>query len=532
MSPQKIKSPSDRPHELKSRVICCLNKLSDRDTLSIGATELDSIARNLTPDSFSPFLACILNTDDSTKCLVRRQCVRILVLLSHYHGDSLSPHVSKMAAIIVRRLRDPDSAVRSACVAAAAAIAAKVTRPPSSALLKSLSDSLATERDANSQIGAALCVAAAVEAAPEPEMEQLRRLLQNARKLLRSEGFKAKAAVLGMVGSIVGVSRVISRGVLDWLVPLVTQFLSSDDWAARKAAAEMLGNLAVAQRELAVEHIASCLKSLEARKFDKVKIVRETIDRSLELWKEAADASDEASIASSRSSSSSPSGGVQSCSSSSSKSSHDASAESSVQRKPVSTSRTSPWDASSKRGIPQKTNINKTIYVSSKLNKTRSSSCSIVLAVPQLTKSVSDTGLNESGHFRPKTKRDLFRKIEDERVQNFAASFPHPEPQAGALTREASDKDCDDDEEVQNFSMVRKQLAQIEHQQSNLFELLRKFMGSYRNGITYLETRTQGLEMALEEMSFDMGLPSGRFANRDSLDDFLGSSMSPGLNVT
>lgn len=157
-------------------------------------------------------------------------------------------------------------------MAAAAAIAAKVTRPPFSALLKPLSDSLTTEQGMNAQIGAALCVAAAVEAAPEPGMEQLRRLLHRAGKLLRSEGFKAKAALLGMVGSIVGVGRVVSKGILEWLVPLVAEFLSSEDWAARKAAAEALGTVATAEGELAAEHAAACLKFLEARRFDKVNL--------------------------------------------------------------------------------------------------------------------------------------------------------------------------------------------------------------------------------------------------------------------
>lgn len=37
--------------------------------------------------------------------------------------------------------------------------------------------------------------------------------------------------------------------------------------------------------------------------------------------------------------------------------------------------------------------------------------------------------------------------------------------------------------------------------------------------MNYLETRVQGLEMVLEDISFDLGLTSGRFPNRDSLDN-------------
>ncbi|OWM89604.1 hypothetical protein CDL15_Pgr024352 [Punica granatum] len=548
MSPQKIKSPASQPQDLKSRVISCLHKLSDRDTLAVGTSELESIAQTLTPDTFSPFLACIHNADDSSKSPVRRQCVHILTLLSHSHGDDLSPHVSKMAAIIVRRLRDPDSAVRAACVASAAAIAAKVTRPPFSALLKPLTDALTTEQDVNSQIGAAMCVAAAVEAAPEPEPEpeQLKRLLPRAGKLLRSEGFKAKAAVLGMVGSIVGVGGVVSKSVLEWLVPLVMEFLSGEDWAARKAAAEALGRVAAAERELAVEHRASCLKCLEARRFDKVKIVRETMNRSLELWKEVADASEEVS-ASSHSSSSSPGNGVAGCFPSLSKSTHDVAPKCSVPKKPVPTSRSPPSDTAlgtiTKKDTPQKASIkNQNSSASSRSERKKGSSWKVEIAVPHSLNSVPDhddgtpSGVLElcenedKGSSRPETKRALFGKIADEKVQRFGAFksgsrvVPFSEPEmsefeSGVMCREASSEDYDNEKEMQELSMVRKQLAQIENQQASLFELLQKFIGKYQSGMNSLETRVQGLEMALEEISLDLGLSSGRFPNRDSADN-------------
>lgn len=61
-----------------------------------------------------------------------------------------------------------------------------------------------------------------------------------------------------------------------------------------------------------------------------------------------------------------------------------------------------------------------------------------------------------------------------------------------------------------------------------------KFIGNSRSGMNALETRVQGIEMALEEISIDLGLSSGRFPNGDSSDskccrlpgaDFLSSKL-------
>lgn len=269
-SPPQPAATSSSP-DLKQRVITCLNKLADRDTLAMATAELDAIARNLSHDSFATFLICIHNTDSSSKPPVRKQCVSLLALLSNSHGDVLAPFLSKMISTVQRRLRDPDSAVRSACVDAVAAMSSQITTPSfSSAFLKPLMDTLAMEQDSNSQIGSALCLAAAIDAAPDPDPVQLKRSLARLGKLAKSESFKAKAALLVLVGSIVGAGGASNRGVLDWLVPCVVEFLSSEDWAVRKAAAEALGKVASVERDLTAMYKASCLNVLESRRFDKV----------------------------------------------------------------------------------------------------------------------------------------------------------------------------------------------------------------------------------------------------------------------
>lgn len=151
-------------------------------------------------------------------------------------------------------------------------MAQNITKPPFSSFLNPLADAVLHNQDHNSQIGSALCLSAAIEAARgDVERAQLQKLLPRFLKLVRSEGFKAKAAVLAVIGSVVGAGGASSRNVAGSLVAGLGEFLSSEDWAARKAAAEALGRLAVVERDLVAEFKSACLASLESRRFDKVK---------------------------------------------------------------------------------------------------------------------------------------------------------------------------------------------------------------------------------------------------------------------
>lgn len=265
-------SPPATVNDLKQRVIACLNRLSDRDTLALAAAELDSIALNLSPETFSLFINCLQSTDSSAKSPVRKHCVSLLSVLSRSHGDSLAPHLSKMVSTVLRRLRDPDSSVRAACAAASVDMTTSITGPPFSILSGPIIETLVHDCDPNAQIGAAVCLAAAVDAADEPDVEQLQKALPKIGKLLKSEGFKAKPELLGVIGSVIGAvgGRNSEKAVLDWLLPNVSEFLSSDDWRARKAAAEAMARVAVAEEELAPLYKKTCVGVLESRRFDKV----------------------------------------------------------------------------------------------------------------------------------------------------------------------------------------------------------------------------------------------------------------------
>ncbi|OVA09131.1 HEAT [Macleaya cordata] len=529
-SPTQLQNASTQT--LKQRVITCLNKLSDRDTHAIATTELESIARNLSHDSFSPFLTCIYDTDSSEKAPVRKQCVRLLGFLSETHGEALSPFISKMMANIVRRLRDPDTAVRSACVDSVTTMASQINKPPFSTFLKPLMETILQEQDYNSQIGSALCLASAIEASIDPEPAQLRRLLPRLVKLLKSESFKAKPALLSLIGSIVGVGGSVSHNVLENLIPYMIEFLSSEDWSTRKAAAEAFAKLALKEKEMLSEFRSSCLAAFETRRFDKVKVVRDRMNEMVEVWKDVPDCSSNVSPSSQ---SKSPS----STDSSSSRNSSTTTIESPKTRRiSVPTSRSPALDSSSATTITRRSPLKSCDAKSSpalfgKLDCKKQSDFPIGIAVPQSPSFIKEDlngrdqePMEQESNVCPKleTKRVLFSKNSDDKMQKFGALkagsrvYPVQEDssESNVVLSNATVDFYGNDEDTEDLSLIRKQLAQIENQQSSLFDLLQKFIGSSRHGIRSLETRVLGIEMALDGISYDLAMSSGRMSNANS----------------
>uniref|UniRef100_A0A5B7AMG5 Putative microtubule-associated protein TORTIFOLIA1-like n=1 Tax=Davidia involucrata TaxID=16924 RepID=A0A5B7AMG5_DAVIN len=544
MSLPRRSSLSPPQTNLKHRVITCLNKLSDRDTLAVATTELESIARNLSHDAFSPFLNCLSTTDSSEKSPVRKQCVRLLGLLSASHGDALSPHLSKMLSAVLRRLRDPDSAVRSACVDAVASMASQITKPPFSSFLKPLVEAIFLEQDYNSQIGSSLCLAAAIEASPNPDPSQLQKLLPRLLKLVKNDCFKAKPALLSLIGSIVSAGGASSLNLLNCLIPCLVEFLSSEDWAARKAAAEALARLAVAERNLLPEFKSSCLASLESRKFDKVKLVRDIMNRSLELWKEVPGVSNDI-LPQPQSKSSSKNNGNSGCSPPVSKSSRVEGFETPQQKKTTPTNRLPSPDNSFATMAPKRSPLkisdkNPGTAIFRKLECKKRSDWNVEVAVPQPSSlevaceddvknrytEVSKSGVDEScKNLKPETKRVLFNKTCDEKLHKFGGlrSGSRVVPFRGndnceldVVDSNATEEVYGNHKEVEDLSLIRKQLVQIENQQSSLLEVLQRFIGSSQSGMTSLETRVNGLEKALDEISYDLAVSTGRISNSES----------------
>ncbi|WJX88574.1 hypothetical protein P8452_70646 [Trifolium repens] len=505
------------PQNIKQKVFTCLTKLSDRDTHSLAATELVTIARNLDTTTVPVFLSCMYSTDASDKSPVRKQCVQLFGLLSETHGNALSPYLSKIIANVIRRLRDSDSSVRSACVNSVSALACHVTKQPFLSFLKPLSEALFTEQDQNAQIGAALCLASAIDGAPDPDSARLAKLLPKFQKLLKREVFKAKPALLTLIGSVVEAGGASGQASLKNLVPCLVESLSNRDWAVRKSAAETLLVLANVEREFLPEFKSECLKVFENRRFDKVKLVREVMNQMLEAWKHIPDVSDEFSPPPNSQSSSKENASDGRYPPVSQNSCNPGSVMANLRRKSAPASRFSLPDSSSA------SNGKNVSALSS--NKRRSSVVSRKLSQKNWDVQVgmADQGdLQEMNENRTplEMNRALLNKNSDDKMKKHGGSkagsrvVPYHEDCQDSVPVSNVPKDLfKHDKESEELSLIRNQLQQIEKQQSSLLDLLQKFIGSSQNGMRSLETRVHGLELALDDISYDLAVSNGRMTN-------------------
>ncbi|CAI0399045.1 unnamed protein product [Linum tenue] len=481
----------------KLKVLTLITKLSDRDTYGSATEQLESIAAALDGATLPTFLSCILSTDSADKALVRKQCLRLLSLLSLLHANSLASFLPKILAYVTRRLRDLDSSIRSECVATVSSLSAKVTKQPfSSAFVKPLSEAVFTEQDLNAQVGSALCLAAAIDSAADPDPGRLgRALVPRLERLVKSDAYKAKSAGLVVLGSVIGVGGVRGYNGLNGLVKCLTGFLSNQDWAARKAAAEALGRLAIAERDAVAEFKTDCLKVFETRRFDKVvKAAREVMNQMIEAWKQVPDVSDEASPP----------------------------PRSQASSRDDATDGHTPPPGSRTRGVLTARSTPPPIRKRAPM-KSGDKSKSPAMKKPLETSAVSNSsfsGYDDAGvkhriddepHtklMRPGTRRALFGKNSDEKtVMDSSANLTVVSQSVENHHHHGNHKECED------LTLIRSQLLQIEKQQSSLLDLLQRFIGSSQNGMQALESRVQGLEFSLDEISYDLAVSTGRMSN-------------------
>jgi hypothetical protein len=234
----------------------------------MAAAELDAIARALAADELPAFVSAVSDARPTDKTPLRRHSLRLLALVAASHPrDAVSPLVPRILAAALRRVRDQDSSVRGALVDTARAAAA--ASASASAALAPLADALLHEQDQCAQLAAALATAAAVEtsALTADLASYLHKLQPRLLKLLRSNAFKAKPALITLIGAsaaAAGAAEVTAS------IPCLRDAVASDDWAARKAAAEALATLALEYKDLLLTHKSSCVAYFEARRFDKV----------------------------------------------------------------------------------------------------------------------------------------------------------------------------------------------------------------------------------------------------------------------
>ncbi|KAI3416738.1 uncharacterized protein J3R85_015195, partial [Psidium guajava] len=276
--------------ELKQKVVLALNKLADRDTQQIGVDELEKAAEGLNPDTIAPFLSCILDTDSEQKCAIRRECIRLMGTLVKSQGGLIEPYLVKMVSSIVKRLKDPDSGVRDACVQTMGVLASSLTNHPGErgqtfvTLVRPLFESLG-EQNKQVQSGSAFCLARIIDSTSDPPASILQRILTRTTKLLRSPHFMAKAAVIELNRSIIQAGGAATVNGLSAALTSIQEALKSGDWATRKAASLALAEIASSGGCFLGTFKVSCVRSLEACRFDKVKPVRDTVLQALHCWR-------------------------------------------------------------------------------------------------------------------------------------------------------------------------------------------------------------------------------------------------------
>eukprot|EP00250_Pteridium_aquilinum_P010068 c19132_g1_i1 orf=417-3251(-) len=296
-------TPQHVQMELKQRILMALGKLTDRDTQQIGVEELDKLVETILPDCVPVFLSCLYDSEMQQKSVVKKECVRLFSSLASVHADLLVPHLTKIIASIMRRLRDPDSSVRDACVDSIASLSARMLCPPSSSssglekengsqnasaltlatFSKPLFDAL-SEQNKSVQTGAALCLARVIESAKSPPLSALARLCPRICKFMSNLNFLARPALLGVIGSLSQVGA-LNQQQLPLVMPCVHEAMESVDWATRKAAAETLSRIGTNLGPALSSFKSSTLQVLESSRFDKVKPVRDSINDAIQLWK-------------------------------------------------------------------------------------------------------------------------------------------------------------------------------------------------------------------------------------------------------
>ncbi|KAH9602922.1 hypothetical protein KSS87_017161 [Heliosperma pusillum] len=283
-------NPQQVVYQLKHRVVVALNKIADRDTYRIGVHELEKTAESLTPDGIIPFLSCLLDSDSEQKSAVRKECIRMMGVLSKIHGVVMGPHLGKMVTSIVKRLKDQDSVVRETCVETMGVLALEFGNSQVGGddvfvlLVKPLFEALG-EQNKHIQAGASMCLARVIDTMIDPPVSILQKMLARTIKLLKNPHFMAKPAILELNKSLIQAGGALSHSALFTAIRSIQDTLKDSDWTSRKAASLVLGEIGSSGGPFLAPFKESCVQALESCRFDKVKPVRDTVTQALRQWR-------------------------------------------------------------------------------------------------------------------------------------------------------------------------------------------------------------------------------------------------------
>lgn len=272
---------------------------------------------------------------------------------------------------------------------------------------------------------------------------------------------------------------------------------------------------------------SSCLVCVQ------VKLVREVMNQMLEAWKQIPDVSDEFSPPPHSQSSSKENASDGRYPPVSQNSCSPGSVMSKLRKKSSPISKSTPPDRSLAGNAKKLSALSRDRMSSGVLQKLNHNHWDVRIAVSNVPDRgecrlrdenvLESSKKDKSRFFKSETKRALFEKNSDDKMHKFGGSKAGSRVVPCSEENEDSSPVCNvakvlprNDKESEELSLIRAQLIQIEKQQSSLFDLLQKFIGSSENGMRSLETRVHGLELALDDISYDLAVTSGRITKSDA----------------
>ncbi|RLN33523.1 microtubule-associated protein SPIRAL2-like [Panicum miliaceum] len=554
--------------ELKSRVLAALAKLSDRDTHHIAVEDLDRIIRAPpSPDAVPMLLNALASDSPGLASPARRESLRLLATLCSSHPDAAAPHLHKALAHLARRLKDPasDTSVRDACRDAAGQLAAVYLRPLAASGVAEAGNATVTlfmkplfevmgEQSKAVQAGAAACLAKTVEGAgPGPGViGMFGKLGPRICKLLGGQGVQAKAALLGVMGSLAQVGAISSQNMQPTLQS-IRDCLENSDWATRKAAADTLCVLATHSGHLIGDGTAPTIAALEACRFDKVRPVRDSMIDAVQLWKKLTGEDDgrnkepadgEGKLDSKRSMQ--RSGKSESFEDSSPDSPSNNAKGSSIAEKAAVLLK--------KRPTLTDRELNPEFF--QKLETRKTDGLAVEVVVPRKTLQShlrsEDEPEEDGDHVGPansngsaEDEANLTQMRASSNFQNIRDKWAN---QRGNRNKDAKSRTSDVEDRGEpsakdstaatmnipgegpfinnktNWLAIQRQLSHLERQQTSLMNMLQDFMGGSHDSMVTLENRVRGLERVVEEMAREISLSSSRRGGGPAL----GFDSSPG----
>ena len=116
---------------LKQKTLDALTRLGDRDTARVAVHELTRLIASMPPEHLPVVVQCLCDESAAApKPAARREVLRLFETLADAQHEHALPHLPRLVAATIRRMKDPDPIVGDACVETLGALAETAVRLP------------------------------------------------------------------------------------------------------------------------------------------------------------------------------------------------------------------------------------------------------------------------------------------------------------------------------------------------------------------------------------------------------------------